>query len=152
MKTIMLPTPGFQQQVLDVGANSLRASYSGQITVSKLGLPVGTSDIAGYVKDVWLSVGACGRDDSNTLSVAADLKINGTTCMTTQPKIYGKNGAASANRTTAASGEGVIEAVIDDSAASVARGDVLTWDLTLVRTATPTTEMANAFLVVELSA
>ena len=146
----MLPGPGFQRQVLAVGAPSLRESYSGEITVSKYGLPLGVSDITGYVKDVWMSTLACGRDNTNTLSAAVNVKINGTTCLTTQPKIYGKNGAASANRTTIQSGEGVIEAVINDSAAAVSPGDVLTWDIVLTRTASPTTEMADAFVVVEL--
>ena len=150
MKKIMLPGPGFQRQVLDVGMNSLRVSYSGEITATKTGMPLGTPDVDGYIKNVWLSVLECGRDNTNTLSIAADVKINGTTCLTTQPKIYGINGAASTNRNTAASGEGVIEDVIDASAAAVSRGDALTWDLNIVRTASPTTEIANAFLVVEI--
>jgi hypothetical protein len=128
----------------------LEIVVSGEITTSKLGVPVGSVRTAARITDVWLSLGACGRDNSNTHRLTANVKINGTTCLTTQPYIPANNGSASEQKTTKISGDtGIVQAVISDSANTLNPGDVVTADLALTRTATPATEMANAILVVE---
>ena len=147
-----LVSPGFKRQIHDQILVPLTHVESGEFTASANGIPLGAPRVAGKVSDVWLSVGASGKDDSNTLSLTADVQINGTTCLTTQPIIAHVSGEASTNKTTKESGDtGVTQAVVSQSANSVSAGDMLTCNLTLTRTASPTTEMANAAIVVEFT-
>ncbi|RJR46021.1 MAG: hypothetical protein C4576_11370 [Desulfobacteraceae bacterium] len=145
------PNPGFAKQVNEVMETSLVGLISGEIGADYLGVPLGAAKGEGKVVDVWLSLGDSGRDDGDALSVELDVKINGTSCLTTKPEISGEAGAASTNKTTKEDDDtGVTQAVIDTSNNEYVAGDVFTYDLTLTRTATPTTEMANAVIVVEL--
>jgi hypothetical protein len=142
------PNVNFAQQVNAVVEPAVGV-VSGEITVNKLGAPLGAAKHAGKVSDVWFSVLASGKDD-DTLSLELDLKINGVTCLTTKPVIAHVSGEASMQKTTKESGgTGVTQAVIDPDAAEYSPGDVFTYDLTLTRT-NPATEMANAAVVVEL--
>lgn len=144
------PAVAFNEMIAANVMPPLVGTISGEVTASKNGVPLGAARFGGKVSDVWLSVGGSGRDDSNTLSIAANIKINGTTCLTTQPAIAGNNGSASEQKTTKVTGDtGVTQAVISASANSVTPGDVISCDWTVVRTASPTTEISNAMVFVE---
>ena len=152
MKREYLPNPtvDFGGIVGEAGFAPLIHVVSGEVTTSSGRIPLGAAKATGRVRKVWVSALGCGRDDTNTLSVAFDVKINGTSCLTTQPKILDKQSAASAQRTSIKSGEAVIEAVLDQDNVNFLPGDVFTCNRTLTRTATPTTEISNVVLVVEL--
>jgi len=144
------PNPGFAKQVNEVVEPTLKAVFSGEITNTIRGYPLGAAKYAGNVSDVWMSALASGKDDSNTLQVALDVKINGTTCLTTQPVIAHVSGEASTNKTTKESGDtGITQAALSSSK-SYSPGDMFTCDLVLTRTSTPTTEMSNVAVVVDL--
>jgi len=136
----------------DEGSFSMKANVSGEITAQKTGYTLGAVDFDGVIPKVWLSVGASGKDDSNTLSLEADVFINGTTCLTTKPKIAHVSGEASQQKTTlgSAADTGITDDVILESANSFNAGDVITYNLELTRTASPTTEITAPCLVVEL--
>jgi hypothetical protein len=144
------PGPAFKQQVAANDPSPMLATFSGEITASTPGRALGAVNIAGKVSDVWLSVGASGKDDSATLSVTVDVMVNGTSCLTTTPIIAHVSGEASTNKTTKVSGDtGITQRVLDADNNDVSPGDVLTYDITLTRTATPTTEMNAVAVVVE---
>lgn len=143
------PSPGSPKQWAANILPPLVAVVSGEFTTSKNGLPLGAIGLPGRVSDVWMSVGGSGKDDAATLSATADVLINGTTCLTTAPIIAHVSGEAAQQKTTKTSSDtGVTQAAVS-SANSVAQGDVLTCNLTLTRTSSPTTEMHNAAVVVE---
>jgi len=144
------PDPGFAQQCNQVVEPHIGAVFSGEFTTDRRGYPLGASKFAGRVSDVWLSVGASGKDDGDDLSVELDVKINGTTCLTTKPVIAHVSGEASSQKTTKESGDtGVTQAVVSASADDYAPGDLLTADVVITRSS-PTTEIANVAVVVEL--
>jgi len=144
------PSPGFKRQVAANDPSPMVGTISGEVTASSPGRILGAVNVSGKVSDVWMSVGASGKDDSATLSITADVKINGTSCLTTPPVIAHVSGEASTNKTTKVSGDtGVTQRVLDTDNNDVSQGDVLTYDVTLTRTATPTTEMNAVAVVVE---
>jgi len=123
---------------------------SGEFTTSSPGIPIGAMNGGGRISDVWLSVGASGKDNTNALGVEADVKINGTSCLTTKPKILHVSGEASQQKTTKVTGDtGITQAVLNASANTYTAGDVITWDRLITYTATPTTKLANLVVVVE---
>ena len=146
-----LPSVGFNEAVAGNVLAPLQAVVSGEITANVGGDTLGAARGAGKVKDVWIAVMASGKDDSNTLSLTGNVKINGTTCLTTQPILAHVSGEASQQKSTNNSNDtGITAAVVDYSNNTFTAGDVFTYDLTLTRTASPTTEMQAAVLVVEL--
>jgi len=136
----------------DQSAFTMKANVSGEITAQKTGYTLGAVDFDGSISRVWLSVAASGKDDSNTLELEADVFINGTTCLTTKPKIAHVSGEASQQKTTlgSAADTGITEDVLLATANSFNAGDVLTYNFELTRTSSPTTEMKAPCLVVEL--
>lgn len=139
--------PGFGDKV---GMNTpIIVPISGEITANKHGIPVCVPDFAGRVQDAFLSVSGRGVDGSNALSLELDLQVGGTSVFGTKPKI--EKGSADAYATTAISGEGVTEAVVDDDNNTFAIGQPILANLTLVRTATPTTEIKSPVIVVYLA-
>ncbi len=145
-----VPTPAFNKVVAANVLPPLQATYSGEITGTTLGLPLGAVRTGGKISDVWLSVLGSGKDDTNTLSITTDVYINGTTCLSTAPVIAHVSGEAATTKTTKVTGDtGVTQSVMDCDANTCSPGDVLTYDFTLTRTASPTTEMNNVVLVVE---
>lgn len=124
-------------------------TMSGEVTADKFGVPVGTAKFDGKISDVWVTVGASGRDDDQTLSMEVDLKIDGNSVFTTKPKISYVSGEASAAKNTLASGEGIVQAVMNEYAA-FSKGDVFIADFNLTRTTSPDVEMANLVMVVEV--
>lgn len=146
-----LENPSFASQVESVVMSPMIACFSGEITANKGGYPVGAVRFAGHISDVWLTVEGSGKDDTNTLSMAANAYINGVSCLTTAPVIAHVSGEASAQKSTVSTGDtGITQAVVNGSANQFAAGDIITVGLTMTRTASPTTEMSNACIVVEL--
>lgn len=145
------PSPSAVKQWAAMDTSPMIGTLSGEITASRAGVPLGAANVAGKISAVWLTLGACGRDDVNPHTLTIDVKINGTTCLTTQPYIDANNASASAQKTTKATGDtGIQQAGVSSSANSVSLGDLVSFDATLTRTASPTTEMANAVVVVEI--
>jgi len=143
------PSPGFPKLVAANVVPPLVAAFSGEFTANVTGYPMGSVGLPGRISDVWVSVAGSGKDDSATLSLAADVLINGTTCLTTNPVIAHVSGEAAQQKTTKVSGDtGVTQAVLSSSN-SVSQGDIISCSLTLTRTASPTTEMNNVAVVVE---
>ena len=146
-----LPNPAFRGQVSMHGESPMSSAVSGEITTNKGGTPLGSPRMAGRVADAYLSINASGKDDTNSLALELDVKINDVSIFTQKPKITHVSGEASAQKSTKISGEaGITSAVIDSDYNSYDPGDVLTYTLTITRTASPTTEMANAVVVAEL--
>lgn len=144
------PSVAFKTTVDDVVEAPIQVSYSGELTASIVAGNLGAVRGAGLVRNVFLSVGASGKDDSDPLQVSGEVKINGTSCLSTKPSISHVSGESSQQKTTKVSGDtGIAQAVMDHDNRSFIPGDVLTYDLTQVRTATPTTEMSSVCLVVE---
>jgi len=146
-----MPTPVFEQQVAKAVDLPLVYQFSGEITAAKKYFPLGSPRKAGQIPEVFFSVGASGKDDDETLSIELDILINGTSCLTTGATIAHVSGEASQQKTTVQSGDGITEAVMDGDNDSYDPGDVITGVLSLTRTASPTTEMANACVVVPLN-
>lgn len=146
-----LPSPGFTAQMIEISAASIFYCVSGEVTMTKASLPLGVAGLDGKVAQVFMSVAASGKDDSNTLSIEGDVKVNGTSCLSTKPKIAHVSGEASQHKTTAETGDtGITQAVIDSDEDVIHRGDILTCDFTLDRTASPTTEIKHPCIVVEI--
>ena len=95
-----LPTQRFAQQVSDVAMPPLYGFVSGEITASQMGNTLGVARFDGAIVGVYGSVLASGKDDTNALSVEFDVKINGTSVLTTKPKIAHVSGEASQFKTT----------------------------------------------------
>lgn len=121
---------------------------SGEITGSDNGQPLGVASVPGKITGAWLALDEKGNDNTNVLSMELDITVGGTSIFSTKPKITaisGETGAAS----TFASGEKIVQGVIDPDNNSVSEGQVLIRDLTVTRTASPEKEMANAAVVVD---
>lgn len=152
MKRLRTPTPSpsFRKLVAVDGIRYFEGTISGEITASSGRIPMGSCPVGGQIRDVWLSVGTSGKDDTNTLSLDVDVKINGTTCLTTKPKIAHVSGEVSQQKTTVVAGDTGLTHAVLAAANSFSPGDVISFNATLTRVASPTTEMANACIVVEV--
>lgn len=127
----------------------LQDSISGEIVAAQTGRPMGAAHMAGRVTDFYISARNAGRDDDNHISLSGELKINGTSCLTTQPSIGYTSGEAGQQKTTRITGDtGVTQAVINDSANSLSAGDVLTWDLLVQSQASPDEKITDVVAVV----
>ena len=88
---------------------------------------------------------------TGSTTIDGEVSINGISCLTTQASITHVSGEASQHKTTVVTGDtGITQAVIDGDNNSFSQGDLFTCDLTLVRTSSPTTEILNPCIVVEL--
>ena len=145
------PSVNFEKIVAESVLPPLQLPISGELTSSVSKYVFGAARVAGEVKDVWISVGASGKDDTNPLQVTGEISINGTSCLSTKPSIAHVSGEASQQKTTAKIGDtGIAQAVLDYDNNTFVEGDVFTCDLTLVRTSSPTTEMSSIVVCVEL--
>jgi hypothetical protein len=142
----------FAQQVADIAMPPMQGCLSGDQTADALANPLGIARFDGAIVGFYVSVGGSGKDDSNALSAAFDVNINGVSALTTEADIAHVSGEASQHKTTfpEAADTGVTEAVIDPDAAEFSAGDVITWDFDITRTASPTTEISNPCVIVEL--
>jgi len=144
------PSIGARKQWASNTPNPMMAVISGEFTASSPGRALGACNIAGKISNVWMSVGASGKDDTNTLSLTADVKINGTSCLDTAPIIAHVSGEASTNKTTKDDADtGVTQCAMDADNNDVSYGDMITYDMTLTRTASPTTEMNSFAIAIE---
>ena len=145
------PNPSFDRQVAAVEMQPNMDCISGEVTASVGGRSLGVARYAGKILGVHIAVGASGKDDSNDLYFEADVMINGVTCLTTKPQIAHVSGEASSQKSTLNTDDtGLTQAVVNVSASEFAAGDVLTWNMLLTRTASPTTEIANPSVIVEV--
>lgn len=149
MKGPFISVAGHKQIAVNVPTPMIGA-VSGEIKASVTGGTLGAVLASGKVSNVWMSVGASGKDNAQTLRLTGNVFINGNTCLTTQPYIGHVSGEASQHKTTKITGDtGIVQAVMNNDANTVVAGDLITYNLALTRTATPTTEIANAAIVVE---
>ena len=146
-----LPSPALLAQIAANAMVPLMAKYSGELTGHIWKDPLGAAILGGRVSEVFLSVEASGKDDSNTLQIEADVLINGTSCLTTLPAIAHVSGEASQHKTTAVVGDtGITRSVMNPAANEFSIGDVFSYSMELTRTASPTTEIKNPVIVVKL--
>jgi hypothetical protein len=126
--------------------------YSGEIIRNIGETPIGAVRKGGVVVDVWMSVGASGNTATQVpLMISGEVLINGATCLSTVPVISHVSGESSQQKTTKVTGDtGITQAVVDTTANTVTDGDIITFKATLDRTASPTTEISNLCIVVEL--
>lgn len=144
------PTPGFNKMTAANGMYPASAPISGELKKHIWKQPIGAAMVSGRISDVWLSVGASGKDDTNALQFEADVFINGVSCLTTKPKIAHVSGETSQQKTTKVTGDtGITQSVVNTGANYFDQGDVFTFDFELTRTATPTTEISSPVIVVE---
>ena len=145
------PSPAFFKQIANDGVFPLVGEYSGELTDNVKNHALGAAQRGCRVAGVWMSVEQTGKDSSNPLHVTGEVYINGTTCLTTRPAIGHISGESSQQKTTRVLGDTAItQAVVDQDANTLTDGDVITYDLDLTRTASPTSEMRNVVLVVDL--
>jgi len=146
-----LPETGWTERLALNVMPPLMASISGEITATSV-VNLGMTRFKGAVKNVHLAVGNAGVDVSgNTLSLAADVRINGTTCISTSPAIAHVTGETAMQKSTKSSSDtGITQAVLDYTNYTFDAGDLIEATLVLTRTASPTTEMANPCIIVEL--
>ena len=98
---------------------------------------------AGTIVDVVDGVLENGSDASNALTMAFDVKKNGTSVASTVPAIA-KTAASDARVTTQSSGTGITQFVAKtDGTATFAAGDTITIVFDITRTASPTTEITG---------
>lgn len=96
---------------------------------------------AGTIVSVVGGVLENGSDGSNALTMAFDVKKNGTSVASTVPAIA-KTAASDARATTQSSGTGITQAVLKtDGTATFAAGDTITVVFDITRTASPSTEI-----------
>jgi hypothetical protein len=144
------PTPKFNQYLAANVLPPMSAVLSGEITANIARAPLGAVRTGCTISDVWLSINASGKDNTNALSLTGNVYINGVSCLTTAPIISHVSGEASTNKTTKITGDtGITKSVVNASANTCMPGDMLTYSFTRTRTASPTTEMSNAVIVVE---
>lgn len=145
------PTVAILRQLAANVMPPLQDQISGEITGNYKHRPLGAAQMGGRVTDVWMSVKESGKDDAAALNFSGEVFINGTSCLSTVASISHISGESSQQKTTRITGDtGAVEAVVDGDANTFSAGDVFTWNLTLGRTATPTTEINTPCMVVVL--
>ena len=146
-----LPETGWKERLALNVMPPLQGTVSGEITSTTVIDPLGVARFKGAVKSVWVSVANSGKDDSNALAIAADVRINGETCLATMPAISHVSGEAAQQKTTGKTGDtGITAAVLDYTNYTFEIGDVFECTFIMTRTASPTTEMSNPCVIVEL--
>ena len=123
---------------------------AGEITADDADRFVTVSPVTGTITNVGLYVAECGTDSTDPLYIEADVKIGGTSCLTTKPKIDKTSGSDDAVETLSAAPTGGAQAVIDTDHDDVAVGDVITVTMDVTRT-TPDTEITGAAVIIEIS-
>ena len=144
------PAPGWRKRIATEIQTPLAYAFSGELKANLYNATMGAATKNGLVKNVFLTVLNCGRDDSNPLQVTGEVYINGTTCLSTKPSIGGNASTAGTQKSSFDGVASTTAAVVSSSANTFVKGDVFTCSLTLVRTASPTTEIRNPVVVVEL--
>jgi len=147
-----MPSPGFRRAMAANIEPALVFQQSGTLTANK-NFVLGSPRRDGQVVDAYLSLGVAGKDNTNPLACELEVTIDGTSIFTTKPKITHVSGEASGMKSTVnTGGSGITSPVFAGSDAAFSAGDVFMGKLTVTRTASPTTEMANVAVVVILAA
>lgn len=144
--------PGWRKRLAANILEPLTGTYSGELSANVTNLTLGATRFAGEIVGVWMSVGASGKDDSNELNISGEVYINGNAVLTTPAMIAHISGETSQAKTTLVTGDtGITQAVFSGESWRLFNpGDVITGKFTVQRTASPTTEIANPVIVVEL--
>lgn len=145
--------PNFPKQCASEVFPPFVGTISGEVAGSVRGMPLGMARFPGKVTGVYMSVKGCGkRDTSVYISGEVDVKINGTSCLTTSPRIGVKSGEVSAQKTTfpSASDVAVIASALDHSNIDFNEGDVFEWDFIYYGETSPATKMNGICVIVEV--
>lgn len=148
-----LPTPAFQKQVSATVMTPLMGYISGEVSASTGQMPLGLARFPGRITGVYMSVGECGKRDSDVPRISGEVYINGVSCLTTVPAIGHVSGETSQQKTTFsdAADTGIQAAVINSSANTLAVGDVVTWKVTYSGNTSPNTKVRNPCILVEVT-
>ena len=145
------PVPHWRKRLATNVLPPLMGSYSGELTTSVRDVHLGATRFAGEITGVWMSVSGSGKDDSNELNITGEVFINETTALSTTCKIAHVSGEAAQHKTTKITGDtGIVQSVINASQNSFSPGDIIKGTFTVERTSSPTTEIRNPCIVVEL--
>jgi len=140
------PSPSFPKMVRgamqnnEIAVQTLSYGYSGELTSGETGQPLGAVTEDGTLVDFVVSVENQGRDDTDDLSVGADLLLNGVSVISGEVTLEGVSGEAPSS---------AVGSTPTFTTTSVSRGDRLSIVLNLTRT-TPDTEMKNLFATVKI--
>ena len=118
----------------------MRQYTAGNLAASVTATLLGSARGAGTIDVGSLALAVCGTDASNPLTAELDILINGVSIFTTKPKLA-KTATGPVN--TLKTGTGVTVGVVNAAANTVALGDVITYTVTVVRTASPSVEMSG---------
>jgi hypothetical protein len=146
---------GFLQQRYDdeayhlVGAVHRQFVHEGALTGSLNGKLAGTVPVSGQVADVVLSVGTNIESDDGSDGVSAAVKVNGVSVMSAEPSISAS--AGSGFRCTD-QGDGTPATIVSNGDEQVARGDLLTVDLTRKVNGTVSVEPGDVVVLVVMKA
>lgn len=131
--------------------------FSGELKTSTGKIPIGVTRFPGTISAVSMSIGSGKDDAADILRVVGNVYagVNGADAVcSTAPAIDYVSGEANSDKTTAnaISGEtaGITSAVINTTYATVAAGDIIYMQLGVTRTATPTNEIAQVAIMVEI--
>jgi hypothetical protein len=128
-----------------VGAVHVQSVHEGDLDASQLGKLIGTVPIAGTVADVILSIGDNIVSSDSDDGVTATVKVNGTTLTTTHPQI---TDAAGTGMRSTAQGHGTAAIIQTDGTQDVARGDVVSVDLTRTANGSISSEASDVVVLI----
>ena len=148
-KKIPPPSPAFAAQATIYGQPDAKGLVNGNITATFTGYPLHQCRHPGRVRQVSFSLVGTGRDADNILSMEIDVLLNGTTVLSTLPKISYISGELTSTKTTMDSGESIIQGVLDYTNRDYNPGDVFTYNATIVRTSSPDDEMSGLCVLME---
>jgi len=142
------PSPTFGHDVTVFGQPDAKGIVNGDITADFTAYPVHLCKHAGRIVDVNFALVKSGADQTDAMSFELDVLINGTSCLDTKPKFTYQSGEQSVPISTWASGEGIIQAVIDYDNINFNPGDIITMTGDITRTI-PDTEMNGLCTLVQ---
>lgn len=151
MKRMPKPSVKFENHVSAWVQPPMTGCFSGELKASTGRIPLGLARFPGSVANCSLSA-IVGKDNAQALAVAVQFYINDVSVCSTPAAVAHVSGEAAQVKTTkglAASVTGKTIAVLG-SDLTVSEGDILSYALTLTRTATPTTEIKDVSVMVEI--
>jgi hypothetical protein len=146
------PSIGFNEQVAQATGRLdpvFQGSVSGEISASRIVMPLGIAAGSGKIMEVHAGVFLTGKNDTQVPTGTFDVKINGTTCLSTNPVIAHVSGELSKRKSTLSVVAGVTAGVVDQTANDLSAGDLLTWEFTYAGSTSPTSKMVAPFVLVK---
>lgn len=137
----------FGQSLPLLGSIDVHHTHPGGLTASITARLIAAVPLPGRVTDITLSLGANLVTDNPADQISATVKVNGAALASTDPAIAVSDGAGF--RATA-QGEGVAAVIKSDGTQQVARGDILTVDLTRSVSGNLTSDAADLALLVTI--